>query len=286
MRNLLRADLYRALKNKLLRIGLIITAALAIFQALVYKFIAIISDIGEEEIDMFGQVLNGNGIALWNNGASIGGNTAAFIVPIFVTIFILREFGDRTVRNKLIMGYTRSQIYFSSILLHLFLMFVYLFVASFFGLVFGTIFFAVGGEITFEFIAMIFVSFVLQFILSYTVLCLGIVLSINVQSPVIGIIIPIALSFVASLINTIALLGVSGSFINFWSCFSFYQSSEISLMTNITELVKQTFATDVITFENIAIFGNPLLRILITAPVVITTEIMVGYVKFKYINFK
>lgn len=285
MKNLLKADLYRALKNKLLIIGLIAAVGLTIFQVLIYKGLAVLGEITEEDMEIFGALISADGISLWNSGASIVGYSAAYLIPIFVTIFMLREYSDRTVRNKLLMGYTRSQIYFGAILVHLILSFVFLFTASTVGFILGSLFFGLGAEFTMSYVGMLLVGFLLQFILSYTVLCLGIVLAINIQNPVLGIIIPIIFSFLGSLITTLTTFGFSDSFTQILSFTSYFQSTEITGMTNIGDLIKQTlimdFNNDIITIKLV-----PLLRILITAPVIISGEIVFGYIKFKRINFK
>jgi len=118
MKNLLKADFYRAKKDKLLLIGLIVAIGLVLFQIIMVKGIVMASDAADVEAEEVGKALGTSGLAMWFNGISIMGNTTQYIIPIFLTIFFVKEFSDRTIRNKLIVGYSRTQIFFSIIIVH------------------------------------------------------------------------------------------------------------------------------------------------------------------------
>ena len=147
MRNLLKADLYRAKRDKLLLIGLIVAVGLVIFQALIVKGFTLMST-SDAESDAIATMAGATGLQLWFNGISVMGNTSLYIVPIFLTIFFVKEFSDRTIRNKLIIGYTRTQIFFSIIICHLVISFVFLFATSLVGLLLGTLLFGLGATFT------------------------------------------------------------------------------------------------------------------------------------------
>ena len=118
MKNLLKSDFYRARKDKLLLIGLLVSVGLVLMQVLLIKGLVSASSAADADTEVIGNALGTSGLALWFNGISIMGNTTQYIIPIFLTIFFVKEFSDRTIRNKLIVGYSRTQIFFSIIIVH------------------------------------------------------------------------------------------------------------------------------------------------------------------------
>ncbi len=287
MKNLLKSDLFRARKDKVLWIGLFVCIGLVIFQVLLSKIL--VSTMASDAEESISGLLAVSGMALWSNGVSINGNTAQLLVPIFVTIFIVKEFSDRTIRNKLIIGYSRSQIYFSIIIVHIIVSFVYVLAASLIGLIFGSILFGFGTTISGEAIAMLIVGFLLQFILSYIVLGFAIVFAINKQSLILGIILPIAIAFVFSIIYLVAAMGLSEGFSKVVSFSNFYQTTELQNMTSVSDLFVKSVITlkdGEETVKSIYLPLTPFARIMLTAPIIIVLEIVIGYFRFKKIQFK
>lgn len=283
MNNLLKSDLYRARKDKVLWIGLIVTIGLVLFQVILSKAMVLAMN-GDEAEDLVSNTLAVSGLSLWSNGVSINGNTAQLFVPIFVTIFIVKEFTDRTIRNKLIMGYSRTQIFFSIIIVHIIVSLVYLLSASLFGLIFGSIFFGFGTDVTAGAIGMLFIGFVLQFLLTYVIIGFAIVFAINRQSLILGIIIPLVVVFIFTILYTVALVGVSEGFTKAMSFTIFFQTNELQNMTSIGDLVVQN--TYKIGETIIYLPSTPLTRILLTTPFIIAIELVVGFIRFRKIQFK
>ena len=285
MKNLLKSDFYRARKDKVLLIGLIVTIGLVIFSLLITKGL---NALAEGEIEGAGTLLTTSGLAAWSNGVSVMGNTAQMLAPIFITIFFVKEFNDRTIRNKLIIGYSRSQIFFSIIIVHFVLSLIYLFAASFIGLLLGSLLFGLGTTFTGDVFLLLILGFIIQFILSYVLMGFCIILSINRQSIALGIVLPIAIGFIISLLGSFAIMGISEGFSKVMSFTNFFQSVELQNMVSTEEL----FMTSYLEFgsgENMIRFALPLTpmsRILLTAPLLITLELVIGYFRFKKIQFK
>ena len=283
MTNLLKSDFYRAKKDKLLWIGLIVTVALVLMQILLVKAIVATSN-AEADAEQVGTLLGTSGMAMWMNGVSILGNTTQYIIPIFLTIFFVKEFSDRTIRNKLIIGYSRTQIFFSIIIVHAVLSIIFYFAASLIGLLFGSLLFGFGTTFNASSFGMLVVGFLLEFLLSYILIGFAIVFAINKQSMVLGIVIPIIVAIIFSILGTLGMF-VSENFTKVLSFFNFYQASELQGMTSISELTVRTIVT-VNDETSYYLPLTPLARIMISTPIIVFLELFIGYQFFKKIQFK
>ncbi len=107
MLNLIKSDLKRIVKDKLFTIVLIIAGAFALLTPLMYVGLFKLLDGAE---DLLGMVVNGK--ALYFDCFYPSGN-AGLIIPVLIAIILCKDFSYGTVRNKIISGKTRSQIFFS-----------------------------------------------------------------------------------------------------------------------------------------------------------------------------
>ena len=105
MINLLKADLFRVLRTKIVYIGLIVAVGLPLFMAGSYALTNV--GLSPEEIDVMKEVY-GN-LLLTSTFSSL--LSFSFVFAIFPVIVIMMDFGNGTIRNKIIHGYTRHQIY-------------------------------------------------------------------------------------------------------------------------------------------------------------------------------
>ena len=108
MGNLLKADLFRVLKTKIVYISLIIAVGLPLFVAGVMALSnAAVADLvppGEEVVTTsIGDTLLGY---TFNPVFSF-----SYIFAVFPVIVIMMDFGNGTIRNKVIHGFTRHQIF-------------------------------------------------------------------------------------------------------------------------------------------------------------------------------
>jgi len=114
MRNLLKTDLKRILKDKLFLILCIIGGVFALFNPLVYKLLFSALDLEETATEM-GAALNVSAKNLFFS-AFIPGDNFGLILPIFLSIILCKDFSYGTVRNKIICGKTRTNIFLSTFL--------------------------------------------------------------------------------------------------------------------------------------------------------------------------
>ena len=117
MNDLLRADFYSLLKSKLTYILLGISVGLPIFMIMLYVAINKIftSDLTEDAAAM------GMGVSVFTGRVVMFGNFSltnniGLIIPIFAAIFTLSDIRQGTIRNKIIFGFSRVEVYFSHLI--------------------------------------------------------------------------------------------------------------------------------------------------------------------------
>ncbi len=113
MKRLLKADIYRMLKSRLTMVALILVAAFPVLLVLMYVGINALAGIGmedgEEAVSLFtANTIVGSAYSLTNN---IG-----LVIPAFAGILVCSDYTNGTLRNKVIAGNRRTDIYFSHLL--------------------------------------------------------------------------------------------------------------------------------------------------------------------------
>ena len=119
MRNLLKADLFRVLRTKIVYISMIVAVVLPIFMAGVF-LLSGTADLEEIEIV---KLLYGNMLFTGTFSSLL---SFSYIFAIFPVIVIMMDFGNGTIRNKIIHGYTRHQIFAA----HFIISWIYVFVLT------------------------------------------------------------------------------------------------------------------------------------------------------------
>lgn len=108
MRELLRADLKRVLKDKLLMVMGILAVVFALITPLMYA--ALFSGGGLLDDPMFASLVSAKGQFF---GSFSMTNNLGLIAPILLAIVLCKDFSFGTVRNKIIAGKRRSSIFLS-----------------------------------------------------------------------------------------------------------------------------------------------------------------------------
>ena len=134
MLNLLKTDLKRVCKDKLFLILCIIAAAFAIFNPLVYKLLFAMVDM-VEELDM---AIDAKTLCFTSFSP---GNNLGLIMPIFAALVLCKDFSQGTIRNKIICGKTRTQIFLSMLITCAIVMCVVMFFHGILTLLFSLMFF-------------------------------------------------------------------------------------------------------------------------------------------------
>ena len=109
MTDLIKTDLKRIFKDKLFLITCIIAVALAIFSPLLNVLIYSALD-ALESLELLGMMPTAKSFFFQS---FLPGNNMGFIMPILVAIILCKDFGQGTVRNKIICGHSRRAIFLS-----------------------------------------------------------------------------------------------------------------------------------------------------------------------------
>ena len=115
MKNLLKVDFYRVIKSKLTIAVLIIDIVLPIMLVLMYYGISKIMEATMAEAGVPGMDVFFTGRGLIGAAFSLSDNVG-LIIPIFSAVLVFNDLSSGILRNKLMLGYTRSQIYFSHLI--------------------------------------------------------------------------------------------------------------------------------------------------------------------------
>ena len=109
MKNLLKADFYRILRTKIVYISMIIAVGLPLFIAgiLALTEAALVSGVNDPTAPSLGSSMGDTLISYTFNPVF----SFSFVFAIFPVIVIMMDFGNGTIRNKVIHGYTRHQIF-------------------------------------------------------------------------------------------------------------------------------------------------------------------------------
>ena len=175
MRNLLKADLKRAWRDKLFVVLCVLAGIFAVSTPLLYK--AIFSFMDMEELlelgDLLGNQFTAKGMFFTAFSPS---NNYGMILPILTAIILCRDFSHGTIRNKIICGKSRTKIYFSLFLTCAILMCCFILVQALLTLFVSLLMFEYQADpftasdfgylmasIAFEFVVYLFVSALLTF---------------------------------------------------------------------------------------------------------------------------
>ena len=112
MSRLLKADLYRVLKSRLTMIALILAFAFPVVMVLLYVGIRAMAGLGE---DVFGSSMLFNANTVIGSAYSLT-NNIGLVIPAFAGILVCADYSNGTLRNKIIAGNRRTEIYLSHLL--------------------------------------------------------------------------------------------------------------------------------------------------------------------------
>ena len=109
MRELIQADLKRVLKDKLMLVLAILAVVFALITPLTFALVFSVIDVSEEP--MLSALVSAKGLFFQSFSMT---NNMGFIAPVLLAIVLYKDFSYGTVRNKIISGKSRSQIFLST----------------------------------------------------------------------------------------------------------------------------------------------------------------------------
>lgn len=112
MTGLLKADFRRVFKDKLLLVMGILAVVFALITPLLYIVLLSATEMTADDMvtEMLSGLITGKGQFF---GSFSTGNNLGLIAPVLLAIVLCKDFSYGTVRNKIIAGKSRSQIYLS-----------------------------------------------------------------------------------------------------------------------------------------------------------------------------
>ena len=112
MRELIQADLKRVIKDKLMLVLAILAVVFALITPLTFALVFSVIDISEEP--MLSALVSAKGMFFQSFSMT---NNMGFIAPVLLAIILYKDFSYGTVRNKIISGKSRSQIFLSTFII-------------------------------------------------------------------------------------------------------------------------------------------------------------------------
>ncbi len=109
MRELIQADLKRVIKDKLMLVLAILAVVFALITPLTFALVFSVIDVSEEP--MLSALVSAKGLFFQSFSMT---NNMGFIAPVLLAIILYKDFSYGTVRNKIISGKSRSQIFLST----------------------------------------------------------------------------------------------------------------------------------------------------------------------------
>ncbi len=203
MIRLIKSDFYRLIKTKVTYISLAIAFVLPLIMAGLYAgLIALITEGDEEAASIFGELINAR--TLINSTFSLT-NNFGIVLPVFSVIIIMSDISNGTIRNKIMIGFKRHEIFAS----HFITTFIYCLVTM--GVYAGmTILWSNVILQTKDLTSAEVISYLYFFILGFLSLavivgigcCLSLATLNSAGSIIITLVITIILGFVASLLSS------------------------------------------------------------------------------------
>lgn len=112
MKRLLKADFYRVLKSRLTLVAMILVLVFPMITVMLYVGIRAISglgtDMGEAEMLFNANSIIGSAFSMTNN--------VGLVIPAFAGILVCMDISSGTLRNKIIAGNRRTEIYLSHLI--------------------------------------------------------------------------------------------------------------------------------------------------------------------------
>lgn len=112
MKRLLKADIYRVLKSRLTLIALILVLAFPVLIVFLYVGIRALSGL---DADMGGMDMLFNANSIIGSAYSLT-NNIGLVLPAFAGILVCMDISNGTLRNKIIAGNRRAEIYLSHLI--------------------------------------------------------------------------------------------------------------------------------------------------------------------------
>ena len=201
MRELLKTDLKRILKDKLFLVACILGVIFAVSSPLLSEALIVGLNIEEELGASFASAKT-----MFFSSFSISGNFG-LILPILISIVLCKDFSHGTIRNKIICGKTRTSIFFSMFISGTIIICGLMLAHALLTLVVSLLFFPYQAEaFTINSFGYLLVSILFSVLLYVFISSLISFLSVCMKTTGLAVVIYIAINFFFSIIGTVIAL--------------------------------------------------------------------------------
>lgn len=252
MNNLMKSDLYRAKKDKSLLVGVIVFAIYAVLAVLINKAM---QNLASSAVG--GLTLSFSGLSMFKSAYALTSDFG-LLLPIFITTYIIKDFRYNTIRNKMAMGYSKTQIYLSGLFTAWIIAAILILEGSIVIGIGGTIAFGFGQTFNAELLLTLLVYVLLSFLLIACFVSITFLITTLTGSTGFAITFTIVIYFITSLLYALTLMpNVSTVFTKIYDFTIFFQSTELSGIEVLGDLL----------VDGSKVLLNPLTRILICSPI-------------------
>lgn len=191
--SLFKADFYRIKKDKIILIGLIISVAFTIMNAVSYLVMNYIVNSGLlPGMEQFAGLFDQTGETFYLSSFTITNNFGLFVI-ILSPILIGKEFSYGTIRNKVTCRVNKKKIYISLLLNSLLFATIMVLFNSLFSLIFGSIVFGLESFTILKLFKLLGLL-LLVVIIDATIVSFSVLITFMSKSTIIGIIISLVFS--------------------------------------------------------------------------------------------
>ena len=214
MGRLMKSFFYKVSKDAAFRVALIIGCAFAVILALLFLAIDLVLNTFADGTDLSFKVLSGQTMLTMS---MLPAQDFALVIPIIIVCFIGLEFSQGTIRNKIIAGYSKfeiySSLYLSGLLLYFMLIVPHILICVGIGSIFGGFdpngsVLGIGTNLTGTVSPLFILQYVILGLLSYTSIVSFVVFFVTLFRSIgpcipITIIILLGCYFVTTIMNTV-----------------------------------------------------------------------------------
>lgn len=206
MRNLYIADLKRIFKDKLFMVTCILAGVFAFVNPLLNKLLFEALEMG----DLLGVMINAKSMMF---SALLPGDNLGLIMPILFAIIVCKDFSQGTVRNKIISGKSRTDIFLSHLFSSATVMCTLMLVHALLTLGISLCFFPYQiGDFTFSDFGYLMISLVFELIVYFSIAAIVTFIATVVKNMGLCILFYLAVSLGFSIIG--AIFQVAGAFLD------------------------------------------------------------------------
>lgn len=251
MVKLLKTELYKVRKVKSIKIALIVALVFALFNVFIMKIAERLIE-NMEIPEGINFTFEATGRSVFLNSFNLA-NNFGLIIPIIICLYIGQEFSYGTIRNKLIGGARRSDIYLANMLISFLIGLVLLLIYAGLGLLLSFPILGYGKAFTTSEFLFVLKVFGLGCLLFFFSISLSVFLTFVMKNQAYALLANIIILMVGSVIMT--LVGLNPNLDKLFSFIPFYQAIKLSSGLIDTGLILKIVIINIISIGALNLVG-------------------------------